>query len=146
MKAVAAAKKEVRFTANIFARQRIGSRVFRSVQILKNPSRPLLHGGFNNGPIAAGRSFHLNGVIVHVSIWQRDAVLTAPAGAFFRKGSDWAAFVIRDGRARSAIVTLGQRNNLIAQITSGLSEGDAVVLHPSDRISEGVAVAQREVE
>lgn len=84
-------------------------------------------------------------VIVHVRIWQGDAVLTAPAGAFFRKGNDWAVFVIRDGRARSAIVTLGQRNNQIVQIISGLSEGDTVVLHPSDRISEGVAVAEREV-
>ncbi len=84
-------------------------------------------------------------VIVHVSIWQGDAVLTAPAGAFFRKGNDWAVFVIRDGRARSAIVTLGQRNSQIVQIISGLSEGDTVVLHPSDRISEGVAVAEREV-
>ncbi len=84
-------------------------------------------------------------VIVHVSIWQGDAVLMAPSGAFFRKGNDWAVFAIRDGRARSVLVTLGQRNNQIAQILSGLSEGDKVVLHPSDRITEGVAVAQREV-
>jgi|GWRWMinimDraft_15_1066023.scaffolds.fasta_scaffold03147_2 HlyD family secretion protein len=85
-------------------------------------------------------------VIVHVTIWQDDGVLTAPAGAFFRKGNDWAVFAIRDGRARSVLVTLGQRNNQTAQILSGLSEGDKVVLHPSDRISEGVAVAQREVQ
>jgi len=85
-------------------------------------------------------------VIVHVSIWQGDNVLTAPAGAFFRKGNDWAVFTIRDGRARTALVTLGQRNNQTAQIVSGLSEGDKVVLHPSDRISDGVAVAQREVQ
>jgi len=84
-------------------------------------------------------------VIVNVTIWQADAVLTVPVGALFRKGNDWAVFAIRDGRARSTIVTIGQRNNRIAEVVSGLVEGDEVVLHPSDRISEGVAVSEREV-
>lgn len=84
-------------------------------------------------------------VIVHVSIWQADAVLTVPVGALFRNADDWAVFVIRDGRARNTIVTTGQRNNRMAEVTSGLVEGDKVVLHPSDRISDGVAVAEREV-
>lgn len=101
---------------------------------------------FTDPPEAWSQLGHNYRVIVHVSIWQGGNVLTAPAGAFFRKGNDWAVFTIRDGRARSAIVTLGQRNNQIAQIISGLSEGDKVVLHPSDRISEGVAVAQREMQ
>jgi len=73
-------------------------------------------------------------------------VLTAPAGAFFRKGDDWAVFAIQDGRARGAIVKTGHRNSRFVEILSGLAEGDQVVLHPSDRISEGVAVAQREAQ
>ncbi len=101
---------------------------------------------FTDPPESWSQLGHDYRVIVHVTIWQDDTVLTAPAGAFFRKGNDWAVFTIRDGRARSTLVTLGQRNNQTAQIVSGLSEGDKVVLHPSDRISEGVAVAQREVE
>lgn len=84
-------------------------------------------------------------VIVHVTIWQADDVVTAPVGALFRKGNDWAVFAVRDGRARSTIVTIGRRNNRIAEITSGLAEGDKVVLHPSDRIGEAVAVSEREV-
>jgi HlyD family secretion protein len=101
---------------------------------------------FTDPPEVWAQLGHDYRVIVHVTIWQDDTVLTAPAGAFFRKGNDWAVFAIRDGRARSVLVTLGQRNNQTAQILSGLSEGDKVVLHPSDRISEGVAVAQREVQ
>ncbi len=100
---------------------------------------------FVDPPKAWSQLGHDYRVIVHVTLWQGDNVLTAPAGAFFRKRNEWAVFAIRDGRARSAVVTLGQRNNQTAQIVSGLSEGDKVVLHPSDRISEGVAVAQREV-
>ncbi len=101
---------------------------------------------FTDPPEAWSQLGHDYRVIVHVRIWQGDNVLTAPAGAFFRKGNDWAVFAIREGRARSALVTLGQRNNQTAQILSGLSEGDKVVLHPSDRISDGVPVAQRKVQ
>jgi len=32
----------------------------------------------------------------------------------------------------------------MAEVLSGLSEGDRVVLHPSDRVKEGMAVAERE--
>lgn len=101
---------------------------------------------FTGPPETWSRLGHDYRVIVHVSIWQGNNILTAPSGAFFRKGNDWAAFAVRDGRARGAIVTLGQRNNQTVEILSGLSEGDQVVLHPSDRISEGVAVAERKVE
>lgn len=83
-------------------------------------------------------------VIVHVSVWQADAVLTVPVGALFRKGNEWAVFVMQNGRARTTVVTTGQRNNQIAEIRSGLVAGDKIVLHPSDRISDGVAVAERE--
>jgi HlyD family secretion protein len=35
-------------------------------------------------------------------------------------------------------------NNRVAEILSGLSPGDRVVLHPSDRVTDGAAVADRE--
>ncbi len=100
---------------------------------------------FADPPELWSRLGHDYRVIVHVTIWQADDVVTAPIGALFRKGNDWAVFAIRDGRARGTIVTLGQRNNRIAEITSGLAVGDKVVLHPSDRISEAVAVSERVV-
>lgn len=84
-------------------------------------------------------------VVVHVGIWQADNVLLAPSGALFRKGDAWAVFVIQDGRAYSRIIQTGHRNSRTVEIVSGLSEGDQVVLHPSDRISDGVAVAERKV-
>ncbi|TIW20654.1 MAG: HlyD family efflux transporter periplasmic adaptor subunit, partial [Mesorhizobium sp.] len=84
-------------------------------------------------------------VIVHVTIWKSDDVLTVPVAALFRLGDDWAVFAVGDGRARTTIIKVGQRNNRTAEILSGVSAGDRVVLHPSDRISEGVAVAEREI-
>jgi HlyD family secretion protein len=82
-------------------------------------------------------------VIVHVTIWKADDALIVPLGALFRKGDDWAVFTLRDRRARAAVVQVGHRNTRSAEVLSGLSQGDEVVLHPSDRISDGASVAQR---
>jgi HlyD family secretion protein len=85
-------------------------------------------------------------VIVHISIWNAEAVLSVPVGALFRQGEDWAVFSVKDGRARVTVVKIGHRNNRTAEILSGLSEADRVVLHPSDRIREGVAISKRELQ
>ncbi|TIS55840.1 HlyD family efflux transporter periplasmic adaptor subunit [Mesorhizobium sp.] len=84
-------------------------------------------------------------VIVHVTVWKADNVLTVPVGALFRQGDDWAVFSLRDGRARATIIKIGQRSNRIAEVLSGLAAGARVVLHPSDRVTDGVAVAEREI-
>lgn len=91
---------------------------------------------------ALGHDFR---AIVHVTIWKADDVLTVPMAALFRKGDEWAAFAVKDGRARTTAVAIGRRNSRTAEVLSGLSDQDRVVLHPSDRVKDGVAVAEREV-
>ena len=83
-------------------------------------------------------------VIVHVTVWSAEDVLTVPVGALFRGGNDWAVYSVKDGRARTTIVKIGHRNAQMAEVVSGLSAGNRVVLHPSDRVRDGTAVAQRE--
>ena len=85
-------------------------------------------------------------VIVHVTVWGADDVLQVPVAALFRQGNQWAAYVVRNGRARVAEVAIGHRNNQTAEIVSGLMAGDTVILHPSDRIrnESGVTHSQRE--
>jgi len=82
-------------------------------------------------------------VIVHVVIWSADDALTVPVSALFRKGDDWAVYAIDNGRALTKAVKIGHRNNRLAEVLAGLSPGAQVVLHPSDRVSDGVRVAQR---
>ena len=94
-------------------------------------------------PEARSRLGHDFRVIVHVTTWSAENVITVPVSALFRKDNDWAVFAVRDGRVRATLVQVGQRNNRAAEIVSGLSEGDQVVLHPSDRITDGVAVSER---
>ena len=83
-------------------------------------------------------------VIVHVTVWSGSDVLTVPVAALFRLGEDWAVFAARDGRAQVTPIRLGQRNARVAEVLAGLAAGDRVVLHPSDRIRNGVAIAERE--
>jgi len=82
-------------------------------------------------------------VIVHVTIWSANDVLRVPAGALFRKGEEWAVFAVKNGRASTALVKVGNRNNRTVEILSGLSDGDRVVLHPSDRIKDDVVISER---
>jgi HlyD family secretion protein len=80
-------------------------------------------------------------VIARIALWREEQVLSVPVGALFRDGSDWATFVVRDGRARLQTISLGERNEAFAQVLDGLQPGDQVILHPSDLVSDGVAVA-----
>ena len=76
-------------------------------------------------------------------LWQADDVLQVPASSLFRHEDGWGLFAIEDGRAVRRRVTVGQRNGLVAQILDGVSEADAVILHPSDKVDDGTRVLRR---
>jgi HlyD family secretion protein len=86
---------------------------------------------------ALGHGFR---VIARIAVWRGEDVLSIPVRALFRDGSDWATFVVSDGTARLRTITLGERNEDLAQVLGGLEPGDVVILHPSDRVAEGVSV------
>jgi HlyD family secretion protein len=98
---------------------------------------------FTDPPDKWARLGHDFRVIVHVAIWRGENVLTVPVGALFRSGSEWAVFAEAGGRARMKEVKTGNRNTRQVEIVSGLSAGDRVVLHASDRVQEGVRVSER---
>ena len=87
-----------------------------------------------------GHDFRVN---VHVVVWKGDRVLILPMGSLFRSGESWAVYAVQNGRAKLTTVTVGQRSARQVEIISGLAAGDRVVLHPSDRIRDGVRVAER---
>jgi HlyD family secretion protein len=82
-------------------------------------------------------------VVVHVTVWKTDEALTVPLGALFRRGDEWAVFTLQNGRARTTVVHIGHRDARSAEVLSGLSQGDQIVLHPSDRVTDGARVSQR---
>ena len=79
----------------------------------------------------------------HIVVWRGEDVLKLPLGALFRDGDRWAVFVAESGRAQLRHVEIDHSNGRQAQITAGLSDGDTVILHPSDLIMDGVRIVPR---
>jgi len=82
-------------------------------------------------------------VEVRVVLWEDENIVSVPLTSLFRDGEKWAVFVADDGNAELRHVELGQRNGVAAQIVAGLVTGEQVVLHPSDRVVDGVRIAPR---
>ncbi len=82
-------------------------------------------------------------VIAHIVIWQSENALQVPISAMFRSGAGWAVFVVRDGRALLTSVRIGHANSETAEVLAGLKNGERVIIHPSDRVQNGVRVIAR---
>jgi HlyD family secretion protein len=82
-------------------------------------------------------------VDTRIVLAERKDVLKVPLTALFRDGADWAVFVDESGRAKLRHVSLGESNGVETEIATGLAENDVVVLHPSDRVRDGVRIGAR---
>jgi HlyD family secretion protein len=76
----------------------------------------------------------------HIVVWNSPRIRKIPVSALFRTGAGWNVFTIRDGKARQAVVRLGHRNALEAEILDGLGADERIILYPSDKVAEGVKV------
>jgi HlyD family secretion protein len=83
-------------------------------------------------------------VEVRIALASLENALKVPTSALFRVGEQWAVYVVEGGRARRVSLELGQRTNLEAEIRAGLTEGQQVVLHPPDTLTDGARVTVRE--
>ncbi len=83
-------------------------------------------------------------VVGKIQIWEGRRVLKLPMGALFRDGAHWAVYKLQDGKARLQYVELGHLNDTEAEVLGGLAEGEQVILHPSDRIADGIPVRPRD--
>jgi HlyD family secretion protein len=94
-------------------------------------------------PESWGRLGHGYRVEPHIVLWESADVLQVPISALFRQQDAWAVFVASDGRAKLRRVNVGHENGLQAEVLSGLKAGEQIVLHPSDRVTDGVRITQR---
>ncbi len=65
-----------------------------------------------------------------------DAV-TVPASAIFSMDGRDAVWVVRDGRAGRAVVTVGVQGQDLVQIVDGVQAGDRVVVRGADQVRDG---------
>ena len=94
-------------------------------------------GDLDEPPGGLGDAFRIEAAI---TIWQGAGILKVPAGALFRRGDTWSVFAANRGHARRRDVEIGHRNPAEAEVLRGLAAGETVILHPSDRIKDGVRV------
>jgi HlyD family secretion protein len=81
-------------------------------------------------------------VFVKIHVYEARDALRVPISALFRKGEQWAVFAVKGGRALTVPIDIGQRNANFAEVSRGLSAGETVVLHPSDRVADGVRLVR----
>jgi HlyD family secretion protein len=81
-------------------------------------------------------------VTARISLWRGQGLIGVPMGAIFRSGPDWAVYLAMEGRAVLRKIVLGEWNQTYAEVRSGLTVADRVILHPGDTIADGVAIAE----
>ena len=82
-------------------------------------------------------------VEARIVTWHGDSVLQVPTGALFRRGGDWMTFLFEGGKARQTKVEIAHNNGITAEVRSGLSEGQRVILHAPDAVANGATVQAR---
>jgi HlyD family secretion protein len=95
-------------------------------------------GDFVDPPAALGDGYRVEARIV---VWEASDVVRVPGSALFRRGEDWHVFLAEEGRARLRKVEVGHRGTFQAEVRSGLEPGARVVVHPSDRVEDGIRVS-----
>lgn len=84
-----------------------------------------------------GDAFRVEARIV---VWESDNTLKVPTGALFRRGQNWAAYVLANAKAELRAVEVGRTSGTEMQILSGLKDGEEVILYPGDRVKAGQQV------
>jgi HlyD family secretion protein len=82
-------------------------------------------------------------VATSIVLWSAESVLTIPSSSLVPSDEGWAVYVVERGRARLQSIETGQRGARLVEVRAGLSAGTTIVLHPDERINNGVRVATR---
>jgi HlyD family secretion protein len=82
-------------------------------------------------------------VEVRIVVWESGDVLKVPTSALFRDGQQWAVYRVVKDRAQRTRVAVGHQTGQEAEIATGLSAGDRVIVHPGDSLKHGVRVRPR---
>lgn len=86
-----------------------------------------------------GDNYHVDVIFI---ISKTTDVISVPLGALFKKGDSWSVYVVQNGIALSREIKISKRNDQEAIVTSGLAEGERVILFPGDKVYESVKVKE----
>jgi HlyD family secretion protein len=86
---------------------------------------------------SVGDNFRVEAKII---VWETDQALKVPAGALFRRGETWAAFVLNGNHAHLRKLKVGRSSGTETQILEGIKSGEEVILYPGGRVQDGQRV------
>ena len=95
---------------------------------------------FVSGPEQLGDAYRVE---VRVITWQSPGVLKVPLSALFRRGDDWNVFIAETDRAIRRNVKIGHRSDLEAEVLDGLREGEQVIVHPGNELTDASRIRIR---
>ncbi|MFO0253556.1 MAG: efflux RND transporter periplasmic adaptor subunit [Betaproteobacteria bacterium] len=95
---------------------------------------------FMESPQDLGDGYRVEARIV---LWSGRDVLKVASSALFRRGDDWAVFVMDGRHARLRLVKPGHRAPLETEVLEGLVPGERVIVHPPNDIADGARVRSR---
>lgn len=75
--------------------------------------------------------------VAHLRVREAAEAVTVPAAAVFSDGGRDVVWVVRDGKAERATVTVGVQGQDLVQILNGVSDGQRVVVRGTDQVSSG---------
>jgi HlyD family secretion protein len=81
-------------------------------------------------------------VTVRIKVWEGRQLLAIPIAALVRRGSNWTVYVALEGRASERSISVGAMNDDVAEIAGGIAEGEKVILHPPDILTDGGRVLE----
>ena len=100
-----------------------------------------------------GHGYRVNARFI---LWEEREALRVPASALFRHGAgdsgtseglgddlEWAVFLAEQGRAVLRPVDVGRWGGIAAEVLSGLTAGDVVIVHPDRKLEHGMRVTVR---
>ncbi len=79
-----------------------------------------------------------------VVLWESEKVAKVPLTSLFRDGDKWAVYIQHENRAKLQHVKIGNRNGLEAEILEGLPINALIISHPSNQITEGIRIKDRD--
>jgi RND family efflux transporter MFP subunit len=141
--AAAATGLKVELTLDEFPGRRFAGTVVRNASTIDTASHTLLVEVDVENP----RGILLPGAYVQVHFPLRSAAgsVTIPANTLLFRAEGLRVGVVREGRATLVPITIGHDYGNTLEVVSGLHTTDAVILDPSDSLTNGVAVDVRPV-
>lgn len=82
-------------------------------------------------------------VDVRVVVGEAKNAIRVPLGALFRHGPGWALYKVVDKHAVLTQVQVAEADSHFRAVTSGVAEGDSVIVFPSGSISDGTRIKPR---